>query len=233
MDATVKPPQAHPDRRDGGPGEPRSLAGLAYRQIQDLLVRLEIRPGAPINEEDLCLRLGLGRTPVREALKRLEHERLVIAYPRRGTFATEINVTDLTHIFEVRAVIEPAAAASAARHATPDDRAAFRALTAELASAAAAQPASQPGELMTLDMRIHRAIYAATHNPYLEDTLIRYGNLATRIWCLFLDRLAGMAGHVAEHRDLLQALADGDAGQAAEIARRHVIEFDRAIRAVI
>lgn len=233
MDATVKPPQAHPDRRDGGPGEPRSLAGLAYRQIQDLLVRLEIRPGAPINEEDLCLRLGLGRTPVREALKRLEHERLVIAYPRRGTFATEINVTDLTHIFEVRAVIEPAAAASAARHATPADRAAFRALTAELASAAAAQPASQPGELMTLDMRIHRAIYAATHNPYLEDTLIRYGNLATRIWCLFLDRLAGMAGHVAEHRDLLQALADGDAGQAAEIARRHVIEFDRAIRAVI
>ncbi|HEY9244871.1 MAG TPA: GntR family transcriptional regulator [Streptosporangiaceae bacterium] len=231
MDATVKPPQAHPDGGDGGPGEPRSLAGLAYRQIQDLLVRLEIRPGAPINEEDLCLRLGLGRTPVREALKRLEHERLVIAYPRRGTFATEINVTDLTHIFEVRAVIEPAAAASAARHATPADRAAFRALAAELA--AATKLAGQPGELMTLDMRIHRAIYAATHNPYLEDTLIRYGNLATRIWCLFLDRLAGMAGHVAEHRDLLQALADGDAGQAAEIARRHVIEFDRAIRAVI
>ena len=228
----VKPPQAHPDRPGGGPGEPRSLADLAYRQIQDLLVRLEIRPGTPINEEDLCLRLGLGRTPVREALKRLEHERLVVAYPRRGTFATEINVTDLTHIFEVRAVIEPAAAASAARHATPADRAAFRALTAELA-AAATELAGQPGELMTLDIRIHRAIYAATHNPYLEDTLVRYGNLATRIWCLFLDRLAGMAGHVGEHRDLLQALADGDAGQAAEIARRHVTEFDRAIRAVI
>ncbi len=231
MDATVKLPQAQPDRRDGGPGEPRSLAGLAYRQIQDLLVRLEIRPGAPINEEDLCLRLGLGRTPVREALKRLEHERLVVAYPRRGTFATEINVTDLTHLFEVRAVIEPAAAASAARHATPADRSTFGALMTELAGAA--ELAGQPGELMSLDMRIHRAIYAATHNPYLEDTLIRYGNLATRIWCLFLDRLAGMAGHVAEHRELLRALADGDAGQAAEIARRHVIEFDKAIRAVI
>ena len=110
------------------PVEPRRWPTLAYRQIQDLLVRLDIRPGAPINEEDLCLRLGLGRTPVREALKRLEHERLVVAYPRRGTFATEINVTDLTHIFEVRAVIEPAAAASAARHATPADRAVFQAL---------------------------------------------------------------------------------------------------------
>jgi DNA-binding GntR family transcriptional regulator len=213
------------------PGEPRSLADLAYQQIQDLLVRLVIRPGAPINEEDLCLRLGLGRTPVREALKRLEHERLVVAYPRRGTFATEINVTDLTHIFEVRAVIEPAAAASAARHATPADRATFQALADQLA--AAADLAGQPGELMTLDVRIHRAIYAATHNPYLEDTLVRYGNLATRIWCLFLDRLADMAAHVAEHRQLLQVLADGDAGQAAEIARRHVTEFDKAIRAVI
>ena len=98
------------------PGEPVSLADRAYRAIQDRLVRLDIRPGAPINEEDLRLSLGLSRTPVREALKRLEHERLVVAYPRRGTFATEINVTDLSHISEVREVIEPAAAASAARH---------------------------------------------------------------------------------------------------------------------
>jgi len=233
VDATVKPPPSRPDRAGAAVGEPRSLAQLAYRQIQDLLVRLEIRPGAPINEEDLCLRLGLGRTPVREALKRLEHERLVVAFPRRGTFATEINVTDLAHIFEVRAVIEPAAAASAARHATRADRAEFQALDTELASAATAGLAGQPGELMTLDMRIHRAIYAATHNPYLEDTLVRYGNLATRIWCLFLDRLPGMAAHVEEHRALLQALADGDAGRAAEIARMHVTGFDKAIRAVI
>ena len=102
----VKPPGPRPDRAGDTAGAPRSLADLAYQEIQELLVRLAIRPGAPINEEDLCLRLGLGRTPVREALKRLEHERLVVAYPRRGTFATEINVTDLTHIFEVRAVIE-------------------------------------------------------------------------------------------------------------------------------
>jgi len=86
---------------------------------------------------------------------------------------------------------------------------------------------------MTLDMRIHRAIYAATHNPYLEDTLVRYGNLATRIWCLFLDRLEGMAAHVGEHTRLLAALADADADGAAEIARRHVVEFDKAVRAVI
>jgi DNA-binding GntR family transcriptional regulator len=216
---------------DGDLGEPSSMAEAAYRAIQDRLIRLDIRPGAPISEEDLCQRLGLGRTPVREALKRLEHERLVVTYPRRGTFATEINVTDLTYVLEIRELLEPAAAASAARRATRADRAAFGTLGGELAAATVRE--ERPDELMTLDMRIHRAVYAAAHNPYLEDTLIRYGNLATRIWCLFLDRLEGMAAHVGEHGQLLAALIEGDADRAAEIARQHVIEFDKAIRAVI
>ena len=68
--------------------EELSLAERAYRAIRDRLVMLEIRPGAPINEEQLGQSLGVGRTPVREALKRLQYERLITTYPRRGTFAT-------------------------------------------------------------------------------------------------------------------------------------------------
>ena len=226
---TQYPPDADEGRTE--PGAPLSLADRAYREIQDRLIWLRIRPGAPINEEELCLSLGLSRTPVREALKRLEHERLVVAYPRRGTFATEINVTDLTHISEVREAIEPAAASSAARHATTADHERFRALLQALK--AAAEPTGESGRLMALDMRVHRAVYAATRNPYLQDTAIRYDNLATRIWCLFLDRLPGMTTHVGEHADLLRALLAGDPGTAAGIARRHVIDFDQAIRAVL
>src|SRR5688572_5909610 len=86
--------------RDGE--EPLSLAERAYRDIRDRLVMLDIRPGAPINDDLLARSLGAGRTPVLEALKRLEYERLVVAFPRRGTFATEVNITDLAHISEVR-----------------------------------------------------------------------------------------------------------------------------------
>jgi DNA-binding GntR family transcriptional regulator len=216
---------------DLGAAGPASMADRAYEAIQDRLVRLDIRPGAPISEEELCASLGLSRTPVREALKRLEGDRLVVAYPRRGTFATEINVTDLRHIFEVRELIEPAGAASAARHATAADRADFRALAAELTGMTL--PGATPDELMVLDMRIHRVVYSATHNPYLEDTLVHYGNLATRIWYLFLDKLPRMAAHIEEHRGLLDALAGGDAARAADVARRHVTGFDQAIRAVL
>jgi DNA-binding GntR family transcriptional regulator len=212
-------------------GEQLSLAEQAYRVIRDRLVTLEIRPGAPINDEQLAAGLGFGRTPVREALKRLESERLVVAYPRRGTFATEVNITDLSHISEVRQQLEPAAAASAARRATAADRAAIADLLDELDSHA--DSTLESAELMRLDMRVHRVIYAATHNPYLEDTLVRYDNLATRIWCLFTDRLPGLAGHVGEHGPLLRAVIEGDPIKAAELSASHVAHFEQAIRAAI
>ncbi|MEU3851081.1 GntR family transcriptional regulator [Streptomyces sp. NPDC029554] len=211
-------------------GEELSLAERAYRAVRDRLVMLEIRPGAPIHEEQLAQSLGVGRTPVREALKRLQYERLITTYPRRGTFATEVNITDLAHICEVRLELEPLAAARAARRATAADRAALTALRQELAGAA---PGRQDAELMHLDLQAHRAIYAAAHNPYLEDTLVRHDNLATRIWCLFLDRLPHMAGHVEEHGPLIEAVVAGEPERAARLAREHVEGFERAVRAVI
>jgi DNA-binding GntR family transcriptional regulator len=211
--------------------EELSLAERAYRAIRDRLVMLEIRPGAPINEEQLGQSLGVGRTPVREALKRLQYERLITTYPRRGTFATEVNITDLAHISEVRQELEPLAAAQAARRATATDRANLAALRRELDTAGATGRSST--ELMHLDLQVHRAIYTATHNPYLEDTLVRHDNLATRIWCLFVDRLSDMAGHVEEHGPLIEAIVSGDADTAARLARSHVEGFEQAIREAI
>jgi DNA-binding GntR family transcriptional regulator len=211
-------------------GEPLSLADQAYEILRDRLIMLEIRPGEPINDDQLARELGLGRTPVREALKRLERERLVVAYPRRGTFATEVNITDLGHISEVRQQLEPVAAAAAAQRATGQDRAALGSLAAKLRTAGRKSVST---DLMRLDMQVHRAIYAATHNPYLEDTLVHYDNLATRIWCLFLNRLADLAGHVGEHGDLLRAVIAGDADGAAQLATAHVDHFEQAIRAAL
>ena len=207
------------------------MAELAYRTIRDRLVMLDIRPGEPINEDQLATSLATGRTPVREALKRLEHERLVVAYPRRGTFATEVNITDLTHISEVRRLLEPVAAARAALRATREERANLTELAAHLETVGTAGEAADT--LMRLDLRVHRALYAATHNPFLEDTLVRYDNLATRIWCLFVDRLPGMAGHVSEHGPLLRAVVEGDEEQAAKLATEHVVGFEREVRTLL
>ena len=101
----------------------KSLADVAYESIRDRLLMLDIKPGDLLNDDALSKSLGVGRTPVREALKRLELDRLVVTYPRRGTFATRVDVTDLSFISEIRAQLEPLAASRAARVASPAVRA--------------------------------------------------------------------------------------------------------------
>ncbi|MGI5459954.1 GntR family transcriptional regulator [Streptomyces sp. CA-249302] len=206
-----------------------SLAEQAYEVLCDRLVTLRIAPGTPINDEQVAAELGVGRTPVREALKRLEADRLVVAFPRRGTFASEVQITDLGHLTEVRLRLEPLAADCAARRATALDRAVLTGLLAELDAA----DGGEVGELIELDLRLHRALYAATANPFLSDTLVRYDNLATRIWCLFLDRLPGLGGHVGEHGPLIRAVLAGDAAGAADLAAEHVKRFETTIRSLL
>lgn len=208
-----------------------SLASHAYERVKDMLVMLAIRPGEPINEAALAAELGVGRTPIREALKRLETDHLVVTYPRRGTFATVVDVTELGAISDIRQLLEPHAARRAAEHATTQMRAEMRATADEVRRLEVAD--GDRTSFLAEDMAVHRLIYRATGNPHLQDVLIRYDNLATRIWCLVIDKLPDLAEHIRDHAQLLEAVADGDANTAAELALGHVTGFDRAIRQVL
>jgi DNA-binding GntR family transcriptional regulator len=211
---------------------PASLADKAYIAIRDQLIMLDIRPGEPIDDDVLAKSLGMGRTPVREALKRLEGDRLVVSYPRRGTFATGMDIADLAHISEIRVQLEPLAARRAAERAPRTTRAELGELASQIEALDIVQ--ADRTELMRWDLTVHRAIYKAANNPHLEDVLIRYDNLATRIHCMFLDRLSTGDMHVvAEHVELLRAIAAGDADRADELAREHVLGFEQSVRAVI
>lgn len=219
------------------PPEPStgSLAERAYFAVRDRLLTLAIPPGAPIQEDRLCAELGLGRTPVREAIKRLEAEHLVAVYPRRGTFATEIDIADHALIADVRRHLEAMAATRAADQMTRADEAALAALRAEIESVDAGGRSRRPrravdrDELMRLDARLHQTLYRATHNAYLEATLGQYYNLALRLWYVFIDRLEDVAGHVGGHAALVDAVLARDGAAAARIATEHVEDFERAV----
>jgi DNA-binding GntR family transcriptional regulator len=211
-----------------GPGE--LLADRAYVELRDQIVTLALPPGAPINEEALGRELDLGRTPIREAIKRLALENLVCVYPRRGTFVSEINITDLAHISDVRVELEGRAAYRAAQRLTPSHREELEALVEEIAQRGANGAADA---LMRLDARIHRFVYRCAGNPYLRDTLERYLNLSLRIWYLVLGRLPHLFERVHEHVELLHAIRDGEADRARAIAANHVATFEREIRGVL
>jgi len=205
------------------------LADRAYAALRDRIVALRIAPGEPINEDALGRELDMGRTPVREAIKRLALENLVTVFPRRGTFASEINITDLAHISDVRQQLEGHAAYRAAQRLTAARQAELEALLARIATA----DGTPRDEQMELDADIHRFVHRCTANPYLEETLARYFNLSLRIWYLVLDRLPHLAERVREHRALLEAIRDGEADRARAIAAEHVGTFATEIRSVL
>ena len=208
--------------------QPVSLADKAYQAIRELIVSLELAPGAVIDEPELMERLGIGRTPVREGLRRLAHERLVEVYPRRGMFVTGVDVRELARLSEVRTVLEPEAARLAAERATDLDRAAVAELLDELGAGG-----RDDRELMELDERIHGAVYRAAHNDLLEATLGQYYVLALRIWSMALDRQEELEEAVDAHRTLLEAIRDGDGERAAETMRAHVQNFEQAMRRML
>ena len=204
----------------------RSQSEEAYLKIRDRIVCLDLAPGSVVNEGRLQAELAIGRTPIREALQRLAHEKLVHSVPHRGTFVTDVKITDLARITEVRVVLEAHAARLASERCTAADGAEL----SELLNALRSGRVKNQRELMNLDQQIHRTIYQVARNSFLESTLERYFNLSLRLWFLVLDHDVRLRAAVEEHAELLEAVIAHDADRAEAIMRRHVVGFEREIR---
>jgi DNA-binding GntR family transcriptional regulator len=200
----------------------------AYAALRDMIVTLQLAPGAPINEERLSAELGVGRTPLRDAIKRLEADNLVLIYPRQGTFVSEVNITDHGLIADVRRQLEGHAAYRAAQRLTPADREMLRELITRVRGTVDDGSAGR-AERMRLDTEIHRAVYRCAHNRYLTATLDHYYNLSLRIWYLFLDQLPEV-DHAAQHLPMLEAILAGDVERAKNLAVLHVDAFEQSVR---
>lgn len=213
-----------------------SQADIAYVALRDMLVTLAIAPGEPLSEQELTAMIGVGRTPLREAVSRLVDERLVQKYPRRGTFAAEINLADLPLLTDLRVELEGLAAATAAQRATDHDRVRLRSLApkpptlGDPGTGSDGEHATGAAGQMELDVAIHRAIYVASHNPFLEETATRYHNLSTRLWYVFMSRLTSLHSHVEEHHALIDHIVEGRPREARDVATYHVRNFATAVR---
>lgn len=207
----------------------RLVADQAYFELRDRIVTLRLPPGAYLREDELMRELEIGRTPLREAVKRLALENLVEVQPRRGTKVTDVHADDISDITEVRAELEAQAARLAAQRMDDETRAEAEALLAELDTVAP----DDNDALMRVDEQVHRLTWEASGNAYLAQTLEGYFALSLRVWYLVLDRVPGLRAAVHEHRHALAALLAGDGAEAAELMREHVFTFGREIAAVL
>jgi DNA-binding GntR family transcriptional regulator len=200
------------------------IAEQAYFELRDRIVTLKLPPGTPLREDDLMRELDIGRTPLREAVKRLELENLVTVLPRRGTRVTEVDIADIVHITELRAELEGKAAELAALRLDDGERERAESLRRALDDANGA-----PEALMSLDEDVHRLVWEACGNPYMDAALERLFALSLRIWYLVLDRVPGLASSVHDQRLMLDALIARDGQRARTLMRDHVLAFQREV----
>lgn len=206
---------------------PLSLSERAYVEIRNMIVRLDLAPGAVIREESLQHDLGLGRTPIREALQRLVRDQFVTVIPRRGMYVSSIDVSDLALLYETRAILEPYAMRLACARGTDE---AWDDMAAVLERAHAD---SSPVELLAIDRRCRELVWAAADNRFLTDQLDMLYAHSDRLWHLYLGDVADLQGMIAEHREILVALRAHDADRAAELIERHMHRFDEQIRTAV
>src|SRR5262245_3721766 len=199
-----------------------SQSGEAYRMIRERIITLELPPAALLDEAKLMADLGLGRTPIREALQRLALENLVVILPRRGTIVADLNMSDLQKIFEIRVDLELLAVHLAALRATPAQIVAMEAL---FVSADELLRCGDNHELIRLDHEAHRLLAQAAHNEFLEETLERLYNHVLRLWYVSLHRVQRLREAIGEHREIIGLVKAGDGEGAARIMRAHVAEF--------
>lgn len=204
-----------------------SLSTQAYEQIRGRIIRLELAPGAVIDERDLRDRLGIGRTPVREAIQRLARDQFVVVMPRRGMLVSPIEISELSMLFETRAVMEPYAAKLACARGTAEHWAAMRGTIAE------ASVASADDTLLDIDRRCHEITWAAASNRFLTDSLDMLYAHSHRVWHMYLAAVADTRHAVAEHTEILDALTGRDAIRAAALVEAHIRAFDEQVRRAV
>lgn len=194
---------------------PRSLADRAYQLLVAKITRLDLPPGAVLVEKALMADLGIGRTPIREALQRLAMEGLVTHLPNRGMLVADITATGVQHIYEFRALIDGCTARLAATHATEADGSELAQLQAELVRATEDDDIDR---YVALDRRFYEVLARAAQNIYLAEAVPRIFNLHLRLWFFIAKRRGTWHGIARAHEIMTAGVVEAVARRAPEAA---------------
>ena len=190
-----------------------------YESLKDRIILLDYEPGQLIREKDLMKEFQVSRTPVREALIRLQSDELVRMVPSSGTFVTEVSFVQLRDTFEVRAQLIPLAGELAAVRITQDELLQLEELIRILKNA------SDTKAIMRLDLEIHSLVDQATRNSVLAKILGNLRNQTVRIWSLAPEGHEYFRNIVADFEDLLETLQKRDPEKAARTLEKHFSKF--------
>jgi DNA-binding GntR family transcriptional regulator len=192
-----------------------------------MIVTLKLAPGTAVSEAELSQSLGIGRTPIREALQRLARESLVVILPRRGVIVSEINLTKQLKLLEVRREIERLIARSAARRATDEERTRLKELAERFEKSARA---NDDVTFMRTDREFNTLCSAASHNEFAALAMGLMHSLSRRFWYIHYKQSADMPLTAKLHADIARAIASGDEERAARASDKLVDVIEKFTR---
>jgi DNA-binding GntR family transcriptional regulator len=192
-------------------GSNSSLADQAYDVVERMIVTLDLRPGTVFSETELSDRIGIGRTPLREALQRLAGARLVTALPRRGIMVTEINASEYLVLLETRRVLDRLIATRACRRATDEQRESLRQCAARIRQSA---KNNNVDAFMRLDRACDEVLEAAASNPFAVQSATPLHAHCRRFWSVYF-RNGDLRRSAELHGAMMEAVAGGNEAEAA------------------
>lgn len=197
----------------------------AYNVLREAILTGRLPPGEHLAEEKVCSELGVSRSPLREALRRLEAEGLVSILPRRGAIVTQLTRRDLADLFAVRKSLEALAASLAAGSITEEELTALDETCEAMEQSIALQ--DMPS-VASLNSHLHEVMVGASRNKWLGTFLASLGDHIRRVYSSSIQNADRARQSVAEHRALIAALRKGDAETAERLARQHVERAEEA-----
>jgi DNA-binding GntR family transcriptional regulator len=223
------PATKRPAKRDAE-SEYATLTDRAYRELEELIVTLELPPGTVLSEQTLAQRLNIGRTPIREALQRLARDGLVVVLPRRGILVSAINLETQLRLLDVRRELERLQARRAAEHATQAERAEFADIARGMLQAASS---NDDKGFMRLDRRFNTLVSQAAHNEFAARAMGLLHGLSRRFWYQHYKQVADLPLAARLHAEVAEAIAERKATAAAKASDKLVDYIESFARQTI
>ena len=197
----------------------KPLREIVYEELKLLIVKGKIKPGMRLMEEELAEDMGVSRTPIREAIRKLEKEGLITIEPRRGAYVSQLSRQDMVEILEVRQNVEGFAAELAAKRITEEEKIKLREIAEEYEIAV---KEDDMAAMIKADTAFHHIIAEATRNKILIQMVEQLQELVLRFRYLYYDNFKRSEKMTAEHKMIYQAILDGNPDIAKESADVHI-----------
>lgn len=195
----------------------KSSGATAYDAVVDAIRRGDFLPGARLREEEVAARLNLSRTPIREALRRLEAEGIVEHRPRAGAVVRQLSHSEVVELYEMRLVLERTAAEMAAQHGSAAEFDTLETLNRQIA-----RERGNPARAAAINQEFHRGLYLACRNRFLDDAARGLNNALLLLGPTTFTDAERIDVVVGQHGAIIEALRARDADAAGAAAETHL-----------